>query len=310
MIILFGFILDFIFGDPHHFPHPIRMIGKLISSLEKIFRKFFPKKELLAGFFLSVIVCAVCFALPYFILMWVEKINIYLRIAVESFFCYQILATKSLKDESMKVYSALEKNNISDARKYLSYIVGRDTQNLTETEIVKATVETVAENTSDAVIAPLFFLALGGAPLGFLYKAINTMDSMIGYQNEKYQYFGRTAAKLDDAANYIPARISAAIMILASFILRYNTKNAVKIFLRDRRNHKSPNSAYTEAACAGALEIQLAGSAYYFGELVEKPFIGDAIRTVEKNDIKKVNRLLYISALLALCIVLIQIRCL
>ena len=307
MAIFFGFILDFLFGDPHHLPHPVRAIGKLISSLETFFRRYLSQKERLAGFLLTIIVCAVSFAIPFLLLFWLETIHIYWRVAVESFFCYQILATKSLKDESMKVYFALKKNNLIEARQHLSYIVGRDTQHLTESEMVKATVETVSENTSDGVIAPLFFLALGGAPLGFLYKAINTMDSMIGYQNETYQYFGRAAAKLDDIVNYIPARISALLMLVICFLLRYNTKNALKIFIRDRRNHKSPNSAYTEAVCAGALEIRLAGPSYYFGKLVEKPFIGDDLRPVETDDIRKANRLLYATAILALGVVLLTL---
>lgn len=222
--------------------------------------------------------------------------------AVESFMCYQILATKSLKTESNKVYQALEQEGIEEARKAVSMIVGRDTENLTQEGVTKAAVETVAENTSDGVIAPLFYLMIGGAVLGFAYKAVNTMDSMVGYKNEKYLYFGTAAAKLDDIVNYIPARLSAWCMILSSMLTRMDWKNAVHIYRRDRYNHKSPNAAQTESVMAGALDIQLAGNAWYFGKLYEKPTIGDPIRAILIQDIRKAHTLMYATVISALVI--------
>lgn len=298
-----GFILDLIFGDPRWMPHPVRFIGFLITKGEKILRKIFkntPKLEYIAGIILTVLVIGVSFALSLLILWLTGLVSIYLRLAVHAFFCYQILATKCLKVESMRVYKYLIKGDILNSRKYLSWIVGRDTENLNEKEITKAAVETVAENTSDGVIAPLIFMIIGGAPLAFLYKAVNTLDSMIGYKNEKYLHFGRFAAKLDDVLNFIPAIISAFLMIAASFILRLNCKNAVKIYKRDKHNHSSPNSAKTEAVCAGALNIQLAGDSYYFGKLVKKQTIGDDNRAVIIDDIKLANRLMYATAVIAI----------
>ena len=236
------------------------------------------------------------------ILYLAYHISFYLGLAVESFMCYQILATKSLKVESDRVYQEIQTGDIARARKAVSMIVGRDTQNLTIEGVTKAAVETVAENTSDGVIAPLFYMVIGGALLGFGYKAVNTMDSMVGYKNEKYQYFGSAAAKFDDVVNYIPARLSAWLMILASAITHMDWKNAKKIFLRDRYNHKSPNSAQTEAAMAGALDVQLAGNAYYFGKLYEKPTIGDPIRPVEPEDIRRANRLMYAASVLGVIV--------
>jgi adenosylcobinamide-phosphate synthase len=214
--------------------------------------------------------------------------------------CYQILATKSLKVESMSVYQALIGGDLPEARKKLSYIVSRDTEQLDELQVAKSTIETIAENTSDGVIAPILFIMIGGAPLGFLYKAINTLDSMIGYQNNCYLFFGRFAAKLDDAANIVPARAAAYLMILASFLAGYDAKNARKIYQRDKYKHLSPNSAHTEAVCAGALNILLAGDNYYFGKLVKKPTIGDDNRQIEAEDIKRTNRLLYLTSFLGL----------
>ncbi|MCL2160246.1 MAG: adenosylcobinamide-phosphate synthase CbiB, partial [Oscillospiraceae bacterium] len=211
-----------------------------------------------------------------------------------------IFAAKALKDESMKVYKELEKGDILGARTYLSYIVGRDTENLNAEQISKATVETIAENLSDGVISPMIYMLVGGAPLGFAYKAISTLDSMIGYNNEKYAYFGKFAARLDDIANFLPSRISAMLMILASLVCRLDAKQALKIFLRDRYNHKSPNSAQTESVCAGALGLSLAGDSYYKGVLVQKPVIGDALRPAKKEDIRQANKLMYATACIAL----------
>ena len=293
--LVMGYILDLIFGDPYWMPHPVRFIGNLISILEKVIRRFMPKTkrgEYIGGIILTVMVVSISMVIPLVIILMAKSINTYLALTVETFMCYQILATKSLKVESMKVYDELAKNDLPSARKAVSMIVGRDTKDLTFSGVAKAAVETVAENTSDGIIAPMIFIAIGGAPMGFFYKAINTMDSMVGYKNEKYMNFGRFAAKLDDVVNYLPARISAYQMILSSFFLRYDYKNAFKIYKRDRYNHASPNSAQTESVCAGALDVQLAGNAYYFGKLYEKPTIGDNIREINYDDIKKANRLL------------------
>ena len=301
-----GYILDLIFGDPYWMPHPVRFIGNLISILEKVIRRFMPKTkrgEYIGGIILTVMVVSISMVIPLVIILMAKSINTYLALTVETFMCYQILATKSLKVESMKVYDELAKNDLPSARKAVSMIVGRDTKDLTFSGVAKAAVETVAENTSDGIIAPMIFIAIGGAPMGFFYKAINTMDSMVGYKNEKYMNFGRFAAKLDDVVNYLPARISAYQMILSSFFLRYDYKNAFKIYKRDRYNHASPNSAQTESVCAGALDVQLAGNAYYFGKLYEKPTIGDDIREINYDDIKKANRLLYCTSIISIVII-------
>ncbi len=304
--LVMGYILDLIFGDPYWMPHPVRFIGNLISILEKVIRRFMPKTkrgEYIGGIILTVMVVSISMVIPLVIILMAKSINTYLALTVETFMCYQILATKSLKVESMKVYDELAKNDLPSARKAVSMIVGRDTKDLTFSGVAKAAVETVAENTSDGIIAPMIFIAIGGAPMGFFYKAINTMDSMVGYKNEKYMNFGRFAAKLDDVVNYLPARISAYQMILSSFFLRYDYKNAFKIYKRDRYNHASPNSAQTESVCAGALDVQLAGNAYYFGKLYEKPTIGDDIREINYDDIKKANRLLYCTSFISIVII-------
>ena len=301
--IIAGFILDLIIGDPRWLYHPVRIIGKMISGGEKLARKVFPKTakgEFIGGMIMSITVILVSGAVPFFLLWGAGLISPWLRFGLEVFFCCQIFATKSLKTESMKVYYQLKKGNMPEARKFLSWIVGRDTEGLNEKQVTKATVETVAENTSDGIIAPMIYMFLGGAPLAFLYKGVNTLDSMIGYKNDKYLYFGRFAAKTDDVFNFIPAVFSGLIMVLASFICGFNGKNAWKIFLRDRHNHSSPNSAKTEAVCAGALEIQLAGDAWYFGKLVKKKTIGDPLREPEQEDIKRANILLYATAATAL----------
>lgn len=303
--LLLGFILDLIIGDPHNWPHPIRLIGIAIEKFEVLFRYFAPKTkggEFAAGITMTICIAILSFVIPALILFASYKIHLVLGLAIETIMCYQILAVKSLKKESMKVYHELEKNDVEGARHKVSMIVGRDTESLNEQGIIKATVETIAENTSDGTVAPMIFMAIGGAPLGFLYKAVNTMDSMIGYKNDRYLYFGRCAAKLDDVLNYIPARVSGIFMIIASLFLGLNFKNAAKIFIRDRYNHASPNSAQTEAVCAGALDVQLAGNAYYFGKLYEKKTIGDDIRPIEKRDIVLANRLLYGTAWITLIV--------
>ncbi|MGM9936049.1 MAG: adenosylcobinamide-phosphate synthase CbiB [Candidatus Ornithomonoglobus sp.] len=300
-----GFILDMFIGDPQWLYHPIRLIGKLISVSESFLRKRFsdtPEGERAAGTVMVIFVCAVTFLTAAVVSAAAYMINAYLYIAVEGIMSYFLLAAKSLKTESMKVYKALRKNDIEGARYAVSMIVGRDTSVLDEKGIIKAAVETVAENTSDGVVAPLIFTAIGGAPLGFLYKAVNTMDSMVGYKNDKYINFGRTAARLDDFVNFLPSRASALLMIAASFILRLDYKNAAKIFRRDRLKHASPNSAQTEAVCAGALNVRLAGDAVYFGKVYKKDFIGDDIRPIENEDIARANRLMYLTSFFTLII--------
>ena len=270
MALLLGVFLDLLIGDPHCFYHPIRLVGNLISVTEKGLRAVFPKTgqgEKTAGVFLSVIVCSVTAGAVAAVLYLAGKIHPYLHLAVMVLFCYWMLAAKSLKDESMKVYRELKKEDLKAARRAVSMIVGRDTDQLTAEGVTKAAVETVAENASDGVMAPLLYLVVGGPVLGAFYKAVNTMDSMVGYKNEKYLYFGRFAAKVDDVLNYIPARLSALFMVAAAGLTGLSAKNAWKIFKRDRYNHASPNSAQTEAAMAGALGVQLAGDAWYFGTL-------------------------------------------
>lgn len=239
-------------------------------------------------------------AIPWFLLVVAENIHPVFAFFLESFWCYQILAARSLVVESGKVYQALKAQDVEGARRAVSMIVGRDTQSLTEEGIAKAAVETVAENTSDGVIAPLLFLMVGGAPLGFLYKAVNTMDSMLGYKNEANLYFGRVSAVMDDVFNYLPSRLSAVLMIAAAFLTRMDAKRAAQIYKRDKRKHASPNSAQTESVCAGALQVQLAGDAWYFGVLHKKETIGDPVRSIEAEDIKRAGRLMYMTAMLTL----------
>ena len=302
---LAGFLLDLLIGDPHWLYHPVRLIGNLIAFLEKILRKIFPKTdkgELAAGTVEVILVCLLSGGIPFLMLHILYGISVWAGFALETFWCYQLLATKSLKTESMKVYDRLKNGTLDEARYAVSMIVGRDTQSLTEEGVTKAAVETVAENASDGVIAPMLYMAIGGVWLMFLYKGINTMDSMLGYKNDKYLYFGRCAAKLDDVANFIPARLSGWLMVAASGLTGFNWKNAARIYRRDRRNHASPNSAQTEAAMAGALGVQLAGNAFYFGKLYEKPTIGDPDRTVEYEDIPRANRILYGTAVLGMAV--------
>ena len=303
--LIVGYGLDLLLGDPSFLYHPIRVIGNLIALLEKWLRKVFPKTpkgELAGGVFLVILVCLAGYGVPALLLFAAFKIHPVIGFLLEVLWCWQIPATKCLKDESMKVYQKLKENDLPGARYAVSMIVGRDTENLSETGVTKAAVETIAENTSDGVIAPLLFLAIGGPALGFLYKSINTMDSMVGYKNDKYLYFGRCAAKLDDVVNFIPSRVAALLMIVASFLpgKRFSGIGAWKIWRRDSRKHASPNSAQTESACAGSLGIQLAGDASYFGMTVKKPTIGDALRPVKPEDIRCANVLLYRMAFLGM----------
>ncbi len=308
-----GFILDFIIGDPHWLPHPIRLIGSFIANLEhRLNNKNYDNNiKLKNGKTLVFSVASATLIVSSFLIIASYLISPYLGMIIESIMTYQILAAKCLKVESMKVYTSITTDGLEAGRKAVSMIVGRDTKVLDEKGVIKAAVETVAENTSDGVIAPMIYTVLGGPILGFAYKAVNTMDSMVGYKNDKFLYFGRTAAKLDDIVNFIPSRISAYLMILAAYLggKQFDGHNAYRIFKRDRFNHASPNSAQTESVCAGALCIRLAGDAVYFGKLVKKPFIGDAIREVEPEDIKRANQLMYTSAVLCelICLVILSI---
>lgn len=300
-----GFILDLAFGDPSWIPHPIRGMGRTIAGCEKLVRGWSRgrKGRLLAGGCILVMGNLLIWGMvPLLICLAAYRLHPYAGIAVEGFLCFQLLAAKSLRSESMKVYNALKDGTIEEARHAVSMIVGRDTRNLTEEGVTRAAVETVAENLADGVIAPMLYMAAGGAFFGYLYKVVNTMDSMVGYKNDRYLYFGRAAAKLDDVLNFIPARLSAWLMIGASYILGLDSRNAVKIYRRDRRNHASPNSAHTEAVCAGALGVMLAGDAWYFGTLHKKQTIGDAGRPVEAEDIRRAGRLLYMTSFLAIVI--------
>lgn len=300
-----GFIVDLIVGDPRWLYHPVILIGKWIAVVEKAIRSLFPKTktgELIGGVLEVLLVCTASFGIPFVALRFLYAHWVWAGLLLETFWCYQMLATKSLKTESMKVYDRLKNGTLDEARYAVSMIVGRDTTELSAVGVTKAAVETVAENTSDGIIAPMFYMAIGGVPLMFLYKGINTMDSMLGYKNDKYLYFGRCAAKLDDVVNYIPARVSGYLMVFASKFAGFDAKNAYKIFKRDRRNHASPNSAQTEAVMAGALNVQLAGNAYYFGKLYKKPTIGDPNRDVDEEDIPRSNKLLYATAMLGVVV--------
>ena len=303
--LILGFCLDLIVGDPHWMPHPIVFIGKLIDLTEKAMRKLFPKTvrgENFAGAAIWLIVVIVSAGTPLLILRLAYGASRWLGLLLETVMCAQILATKSLRQESMKVYDALKTGDLEQARCAVSMIVGRDTQRLDEAGVARAAVETVAENTSDGIIAPMLFLAIGGAPLGFFYKAVNTMDSMLGYVELPYKNVGLVPAKMDDLFNYIPARLSALLMLTAGTLLGMDSRNGWRIFKRDRYNHASPNSAQTESVCAGLLGLRLAGDAWYHGVLHKKKFIGDPLREIEPEDIPKSCRLLYATAMISLAV--------
>ena len=302
-----GFVLDLLIGDPHFIPHPVRLIGSLISFLDKrlncdagynISEKKINLIKYKRGMLLAFTVIIATFAMSVIIIVAAYSINLYAGIIAEAVMTWQILATKCLRVESMRVYDALRTDGVDAGRRAVSMIVGRDTSVLDAAGVTRAAVETIVENTSDGVTAPLLYMMLGGAPLGFLYKAVNTMDSMLGYKNEKYLYFGKIPAKMDDVFNFIPARVTAMFMVCASFLAGLDGKNAWRIYLRDRRKHASPNAAQTESVCAGALRIRLAGDAVYFGKVYKKEFIGDDLRPIDPEDIIKAGRLMYVTALL------------
>ena len=301
--VLGGFVLDALFGDPAWLPHPVVYMGKAISKLEKFLRPRLPKTpqgELLGGAIVAFCLPVGTFLLTGLVCWGAARLHPLLGLAVQMFWCGQALAARGLVQESTNVYIELKKPDLPGARKAVSRIVGRDTAELTAEGVTKAAVETVAENASDGVIAPLLYMLIGGAPLALTYKAINTMDSMLGYKNEKYLYFGRVPAKLDDVANYIPSRLAGLLWVAAAAFTHNDAKGAWKIWRRDRRNHASPNSAQTESACAGALGVQLAGPAYYFGEYYAKPTIGDALRPIEPEDILRANQMMYVASSFAL----------
>lgn len=305
--IIIGFILDLIIGDPQNPIHPIRLIGAFCKFTEKIFRKVLKNSLKLAGLLTWLVVVSIVFIFNYLLLKISIIINPILGVIVSSIMIYFCIATKALKVEGLKVVKFIINDDIEGARKQLSYIVGRDTKNLDKEAILKAVIETVAENMSDGVIAPLFYAGLGGAPLAFLYKAVNTMDSMFGYKNEKYMEFGYFPAKLDDVFNYIPARLTGYLIIIISFILGLDYRNSYKIYNRDKYNHSSPNSAHPEAAVAGALKVELGGANYYFGKLVEKPTIGENLENIDLNKVKATNKILYGAAILG-CFIAVALR--
>lgn len=305
--VILGFLLDCAVGDPYNIPHPIKLIGRLIAALEKLVRSRL-KNLRLGGTLLGLTVILLSTAAPLVLLLVCYNFSLILGIAAETVLCCYMLAARCLYRESMKVCRSAESGDTEAARKAVSMIVGRDTAVLDRDGIVRAAVETVAENTSDGVTAPLFYMGLGGAVGAFLYKSVNTMDSMIGYKDEKYADIGRFAAKLDDVLNYIPSRLTALLMVIAAPIAGLDGRNALRIWKRDRRNHASPNSAQTESACAGALHVRLAGDAWYFGKLHKKPYIGDDDRPVEPADIRRANKLMYIASVFML-IISAAVRC-
>lgn len=301
--VLGGFLLDALLGDPAWLPHPVVLMGRCISALEKHLRTALPKTprgELAGGAAVAAVLPLGTLAVTGLACWAAARLHPALGLALQMLWCGQALAAKGLAQESRNVYKELAKGDLPAARRAVARIVGRDTQNLTAAGVTRAAVETVAENTSDGVIAPLLYMLLGGAPLALTYKAINTMDSMLGYKNEKYLYFGRCAAKLDDAANWLPSRLAALLWVAAAALTGNSARGAWRIWRRDRRRHASPNSAQTESACAGALGVQLAGPAYYFGEYYDKPTIGDPLREIEPRDILRANRMMYAESLLAL----------
>ena len=293
-----AYVLDLIFGDPQNVVHPVQVIGKIISAGEKVLLR--KKYKFLAGAVLNIFTVSITYTLMYLISKSV-KISVFFMI-IEIYLMYTIFSINSLAREGNRVYRILKEGDIEKARKDLSYLVSRDTETMDEKMIIRSTMETISENTVDGIVAPMFYMFLGGMPLAMAYKAINTLDSMVGYKNEKYMDFGKFSAKVDDVANFIPARITGILIVLASMILGYNYKNSLKIFLRDRKNHSSPNSAHSEASVAGALGVQFGGKVSYFGKEINKPTIGDKIKDFELEDIKKNIKIMYVASFLSLAV--------
>lgn len=307
--ILIGYGLDLILGDPHFLYHPVRLIGHLIKWLKTGLLNPNDSAEMkkFKGLILLLTVSGLSFVLPLYILILSYKIHPIFAFALEVVMIYQIFATKCLDVETRKVYTALKNNDIKEARKMISYLVSRDTDSMSDEEIIKAAIETIAENLGDGVIAPMFYVMIGGAPLGWYYKSVNTLDSMVGYKNETYNDFGYCSAKWDDVLNYIPARLTAVFILVAGFILKLDFNNGVNMLKRDKRNHASPNSAYPESAAAGLLRIQLGGKASYFGKVSMKPTMGDRLKKIETEDLNKMKHLLYTTSLVGM-IVMMSIR--
>lgn len=302
--VMLGFALDALLGDPKWFPHPVCAVGKLISCMEKLLRRLFPPRKgamVFAGVVLWIVVCGVSFAVPFLVLRFLSRINFWLGFVANSILCWLIFARKSLSEAGQHVYRAV-KESVEEGRKAVAWYVGRDTAELTEEGVIKAAVETIAENLTDGVVSPLIYMLIGGAPLGMLYKAVNTLDSMVGYHNEKYEYLGKFSAKMDDIFNFIPARLSALCIIAGAGMLRLDNRSALRIYRRDRNLHKSPNAGQTESACAGALHIQLGGDASYFGKTVRKAAFGDPLRRVNRTDILATIDLMNAASVLALAL--------
>lgn len=300
---LCGFVIDLFLGDPAWMPHPVVCMGRCISALEKLLRRTFPKTpkgELAGGVVLAAVLPLGTLAFTGLCVWGLGLVHPVFSFALQVLWCWQALAVKGLRQESENVRRALTDGTLDGARKAVSRIVGRDTAALSREGVIRAAVETVAENFSDGVVAPMFWMLIGGAPLALAYKAVNTMDSMVGYKNDRYLYFGRAAAKLDDAANWIPARLAALLLVAAAPLTGQNAKRAFALWRRDRRKHASPNSAQTESAMAGALGVRLAGPASYFGQVHQKPWIGDDTRPIEPEDITRAGRMLYAGSVLAL----------
>lgn len=307
MALVLGLVLDLMFGDPYWLPHPIRIIGKSIERVEKWSRKATdsPERTRIKGVMLLLIISLGTGAFYYGVKIVTYNAHFWLGVIVESLVIYQILAIKCLKDETMRVYNALEGNEIQEARKWISYLVTRNTEEMTEEEIVKSAVETISENIVDGITSPLFFIALGGAPLGMFYKAVNTLDSMVGYKNERYMEFGWASARMDDVLNFIPARLTGLLIVAVAFVFGYDGRNAWRILWRDKKNHSSPNSPYSEAPVAGALGIQLGGKATYFGVTKEKPTMGDVLVPIQRNHIKKTNLIMVQTSIVTVGLLLI-----
>ena len=297
-----AYILDLVFGDPQNIIHPVQIIGKMISLGEKILlkEKSGSRYKFFAGIVLNIFVVSITYGLTCLIYKLSKTSGVFTLI--EIYLMYTVFSVNSLAREGNRVYNILKEGDIEKARKDLSYLVSRDTETMDEKTIIRSTMETISENTVDGIVAPMFYMFLGGLPLAMTYKAINTLDSMVGYKNERYMDFGKFSAKIDDIANFIPARITGFLIIAASMILRYNYKNSLKMFIRDRKNHSSPNSAHAEASVAGALGVQFGGRVSYFGKEADKPTIGDKIKDFELEDIKKNIKIMYITSFLSLAI--------
>ena len=299
-----AYVLDLIFGDPQNIIHPVQIIGKMINIGEKslLGKKYKSdrKYKFFAGMILNITVISLTYGINYLIHRTSENSIIFT--VAEIYLMYTIFSINSLAREGNRVYNILKEGNIERARKDLSYLVSRDTETMDEKMIIRSTMETISENTVDGIVAPMLYMFLGGLPLSMTYKAINTFDSMVGYKNEKYMDFGKFSAKLDDVANFIPARITGILIVIASMILGYDYKNSLKIFIRDRKNHSSPNSGHAEAGVAGALGVQFGGKVSYFGKEVDKPVIGDKIKDFELEDIKKNIKIMYVASFLSLVV--------